>query len=138
MVLKGHEKVNRMDEQMASISEVSTNSFLAVQELNNNMDKVNNFLTGITQISEQTNLLSLNSYIEAARAGEAGKGFAVVADEVRKLAEESGNIVREIDIILKEIKDITEKVSFEVNRGNEVTKEGKEIVMQVNQGFSEI
>ncbi|MDS0526710.1 methyl-accepting chemotaxis protein [Clostridium sp. SHJSY1] len=123
---------------MASISEVSTNSFLAVQELNNNMDKVNNFLTGITQISEQTNLLSLNSYIEAARAGEAGKGFAVVADEVRKLAEESGNIVREIDIILKEIKDITEKVSFEVNRGNEVTKEGKEIVMQVNQGFSEI
>jgi methyl-accepting chemotaxis protein len=138
IVLKGHEKVNRMEQQMASINEVSTNSYLAVEELNNNMDKVNDFLTGITQISEQTNLLSLNASIEAARAGEAGKGFAVVADEVRKLAEQSGNIVKEIDMILEQIKDITKKVSYEVSKGNEATKEGKEIVLQVNQGFSEI
>ena len=138
VVSEGYKRINQMDEQMETINEVSIKSFVTVQELSKNMDEVNNFLSGISHIAEQTNLLALNASIEAARAGESGRGFAVVADEVRKLAEQSEDTVKEINTIMDIIKDKTYKVLDEVKKENEVIKEGKVIIKEVNGSFSRI
>lgn len=76
------------------------------------LDKISSSLSGISEVADQTDLLSLNASIEAARAGEQGKGFAVVAEEVGKLAKMSQEMVADIHASIAEV----EEKSGELNK----------------------
>ncbi len=79
------------------------------EDTNDSVQKISQAATLISEIAAQTNLLSLNASIEAARAGEAGRGFAVVAGEIGNLATQSANTAAQINTIIGELIENSEK-----------------------------
>lgn len=73
------------------------------------VEKIKEAVNLIASIAEETNLLSLNASIEAARAGESGKGFAVVAVEISKLAEQSNAASADIEKMIMNLGQNSEK-----------------------------
>ena len=128
------DKMNRAGQNVSeSMTLVLTSSHTAsdiiaqlieqVNETNKAIASINEAVELISDITSQTNLLSLNASIEAARAGQAGRGFAVVASEIKQLADQSSQGA-------DSIKNIADNILEKSNRSVILTGRMKELAEQ--------
>ncbi|RUL77560.1 methyl-accepting chemotaxis protein [Dyella choica] len=137
---EGHEGLVQMEETMHNVMDAAKtiNGKLAV--LSEKASNINQVVTTITKVADQTNLLSLNAAIEAEKAGEYGRGFSVVATEVRRLADQTAVATYDIELMVKEIQSAVsagvmgmDKFSEEVRRGMHEVQRVSGQLMQIIQ-----
>lgn len=109
-----------------------------VNATNDSANKISEAIEIITNIAEETNLLSLNASIEAARAGEQGRGFAVVANQIQKLAEQSNESAQKIAEIIKELLDDSENTVSVMNEVQEIVNEQQAKLQQTKEQFVDV
>ncbi|MBY6270395.1 methyl-accepting chemotaxis protein, partial [Parageobacillus thermoglucosidasius] len=104
----------------------------SLQQSARDIARINNI---VTEIADQTNMLSLNASIEAARAGEHGRGFAVVADEVRKLASQTKKSVADITNILNDLNQKVGAISESINSAHTLIDRRTSDMEKIHQFF---
>ncbi len=125
------EKTARSRESIAVVRE-------AMQQNNEQAQKIEATSQKINDIADQTNLLSLNAAIEAARAGDAGRGFAVVAEEIRGLAEETNSLTNEIGSIIQGLLEKTADATQNMESMEKIFEEQERSVGETKKNFIQI
>jgi methyl-accepting chemotaxis protein len=130
--LEGHKAVeetvkgmNRIREQMDSIAQT-------IVRLSEQSQSIGGIIASVTDIADQSNLLSVNAAIEAAKAGEQGKGFAVVAQEIKNLAGQSKQATLQVRNILNDIQKITNAAVMATEQGTKAVEAG--VIQSVQAG----
>ncbi len=134
----GKEQLSKQNESMAnvihSVDDISKDVHV-VQDITSQMEEIISLVKGV---ADQTNLLSINAAIEAARAGEHGRGFAVVAEEVRKLSEETKHSVTNVSNLILHTNSEVEKLSHSLEKIRAAVKEGNQRLEDTEAYFEQI
>jgi len=135
---KGKQAVEKTVVGMQKIASNVNDTSAIIEKLWKSSEDISNILKVINDIAGQTNLLALNAAIEAARAGESGRGFSVVAEEVKKLAEHTSNATNEIEGMIINIQQDSEKSVLSMKIGKEEVENGVVIAEEAKQALEEI
>jgi methyl-accepting chemotaxis protein len=106
---QGHSAVTETIDGIGHIKELMATVAESVVMLSEQTQAIDEIITVVGDLAQQSNLLAVNAAIEASKAGEQGKGFTVVAQEIKSLADQSKQATEQVRAILGDIQKATGK-----------------------------
>lgn len=130
---QGIEAVAQVIDAMNDIRDRVNSIAQTIMTLSDKTQQIGNIINVVSNLAQNSKMLALNASIEAAKAGEAGKGFAIVASEVRDLAEQSQQSTEQIQRILSDIQQASERAVMATEQGTKGVDRGEYLVKQTGE-----
>ena len=115
--LDGRSAVEATVEGIRSAQESTRRTASSFDALQKSLGQIDQILEFINEVTNKTNLLSLNAAIIAAHAGKDDYGFSVVADEVRDLSDRTRAATKEVSAILRNVRPMTRQALVALEEG---------------------
>ena len=138
LAIKGENSMITLNGNTEHVNRIAEQSRQGIEQLLSHVISVQEVVEIITEVAEQTRLLSLNANIEAAKAGSFGSGFTVVAEEIRKLSDSTSDSVQKIKDLLVTLQDRTVVVEQEIHQMNSAFNEQKKEIDLTNGNMKEL
>ncbi len=135
---KGTEAVRAAVVGMEEIRKSVTALTESINLLGRRSQEIGKILSVISEVTDQTNLLSLNAAILAAQAGEHGKAFSVVASEIKSFAERTAASTKEIEDLIKAVQRETGASVHMAAQGLDTVEKGLTLVCHVDEALQSI
>ncbi|RPJ52801.1 MAG: methyl-accepting chemotaxis protein [Acidobacteria bacterium] len=129
---QGVTSLSEINTTMKTLLEATIEVSGRLEILRTKTGNINQVITAITKVANQTNLLSLNAAIEAEKAGEYGPGFAVVAREVRRLADQTAIATLEIEAVISEMQTAVREGVAGIETYTEQTRSSSERIASIS------
>lgn len=128
-------------ESIAGMNEIRTHiqdTSKRIKRLGESSQEIGEIVALITDITEQTNVLAVNTALQATAAGEAGRGFMVIAQEVQRLAERSAEASKQISELVLTIQGDTQDAMAAMERSTVGVTQGTTRSDAVSRALEEI
>lgn len=109
-----------------------------IQQLSDQVRQIGSISSLVSDLANQTNMLSLNAAVEAVRAGDHGKGFAVVSGEIRKLADQSKQSSENISHLVTDIQAAMQAAVAAANTGSHNAEDSVTLVKANADTFGQV
>lgn len=134
----GDDTVDAAHESIAAIRRQVDSIVTHMLELGRKSQQIGAVLDIVSELAEQTNILSINATIEAAGAGESGRRFGVVAEEIRKLADRVAGSTKEIRELIEDVRAAVNTTVMATETGSKAVDAGSKQFGHVAASFKQI
>ncbi|HTH80371.1 MAG TPA: methyl-accepting chemotaxis protein [Ramlibacter sp.] len=122
-----HEGLKAMDDSIQALHQIQQQMDAIAQSTMRLAEQgiaIGEIIATVSDLADQSNVLSVNAAIEAARAGEEGAGFRVVAQEIRSLSDQSKQATVQVRNLLGEIQKATSSAVMATEQGSKAVRSG--------------
>ncbi|GEM_PF-1158663 len=130
--------IEHREQSLIKLVDSTDNVSSRLGAINEKATKINNIVTTIARIADQTNLLSLNAAIEAEKAGQFGQGFSVVAREIRRLADQTVIAAEDIELMVRDMQSAVSSGVMEMEKFNNEVRSSVDEVEKMSSDLGQI
>ncbi len=101
LIQQSHESIVSRSSVINEFLALNQDNSAKIEKISNLVSKTEELISGITDISERSKLITFNLAVESAKIGVKGQGFKVIVSELQKLNDQTADFAKNILDIVK-------------------------------------